>query len=322
MIKALGYETKRAIVSIDLCKITTNQELFDIVFDQSYSVAGRDFPVRMAYDEVIYVMEDIDAATDIVLSRKLEISGTKKSAIEYKADAVLEVLADLSEGKDDCEASAVDGKEGNSDKKDGKSDNKKAETEKNETKDKDEGGLVDLLVSKKKVDEEKEKKNDKLNLSGLLNVLDGIVDTPGRLLVMTSNHPDKLDDALTRPGRIDKVIKLGYLEPEEAIEMIKYYYPEEVVTMEQQSQMYRIISGYDIGDPAPALLGMTNPAAKRFTPAELEQYCAEFEDVDSLIDHCQMLIVHFVEKNLPPGIRRQVSVGGTVRYVHYQLSDE
>merc|ERR1719502_1569707 len=36
---------------------------------------------------------------------------------------------------------------------------------------------------------------DELNLAGLLNVLDGVVDTPGRLLVMTSNHPDKLDPA-------------------------------------------------------------------------------------------------------------------------------
>jgi hypothetical protein len=40
---------------------------------------------------------------------------------------------------------------------------------------------------------------------GLLNVLDGVVDTPGRIVVMTSNHPDKLDPALIRPGRINKV---------------------------------------------------------------------------------------------------------------------
>ena len=37
---------------------------------------------------------------------------------------------------------------------------------------------------------------DKLNLAGILNTLDGVVDTPGRLLVMTSNHPEKLDPAL------------------------------------------------------------------------------------------------------------------------------
>ena len=46
---------------------------------------------------------------------------------------------------------------------------------------------------------------------GLLNVLDGIVDTPGRIVIMTTNHPEALDAALIRPGRIDKKIYLGYM---------------------------------------------------------------------------------------------------------------
>ena len=37
---------------------------------------------------------------------------------------------------------------------------------------------------------------------GLLNVLDGIVDTPGRIVIMTTNLPEALDAALIRPGRI------------------------------------------------------------------------------------------------------------------------
>ena len=52
-------------------------------------------------------------------------------------------------------------------------------------------------------------KKDKLNLSGLLNVLDGVVDTPERILIMTTNHPERLDPALIRPGRIDKKILLA-----------------------------------------------------------------------------------------------------------------
>ncbi|KAJ1618158.1 hypothetical protein T492DRAFT_569693, partial [Pavlovales sp. CCMP2436] len=48
-----------------------------------------------------------------------------------------------------------------------------------------------------------------LNITGVLNVLDGVVDTPNRILVMTTNHPEKLDPALIRPGRIDKILYLG-----------------------------------------------------------------------------------------------------------------
>ena len=43
-------------------------------------------------------------------------------------------------------------------------------------------------------------KTDELDLSGVLNVLDGVVDCPERILVMTTNHPEKLDPALIRPG--------------------------------------------------------------------------------------------------------------------------
>lgn len=46
--------------------------------------------------------------------------------------------------------------------------------------------------------------SDDLNLAGLLNVLDGVVDTPGRLLVLSTNHPEMLDPALIRPGRINR----------------------------------------------------------------------------------------------------------------------
>lgn len=46
----------------------------------------------------------------------------------------------------------------------------------------------------------------KVTLAGLLNIIDGPVSHEGRVLVMTSNSPDKLDPALIRPGRIDKKI--------------------------------------------------------------------------------------------------------------------
>ena len=43
--------------------------------------------------------------------------------------------------------------------------------------------------------------------AGLLNVLDGVVDCPNRIVVLTTNHPEKLDPALIRPGRINKKVR-------------------------------------------------------------------------------------------------------------------
>ncbi|KAJ4323929.1 hypothetical protein N0V94_001573 [Neodidymelliopsis sp. IMI 364377] len=48
-----------------------------------------------------------------------------------------------------------------------------------------------------------------VTLSGLLNAIDGNASQEGRLLIMTSNDPDALDAALTRPGRIDKRVYFG-----------------------------------------------------------------------------------------------------------------
>merc|ERR1719337_534516 len=67
-------------------------------------------------------------------------------------------------------------------------------------------------------------KKDKLNLSGLLNVLDGVVDTPERIVVMTTNHPEILDPALIRPGRIDQKLLLGYMKWPNVVDMINHYY--------------------------------------------------------------------------------------------------
>jgi SpoVK/Ycf46/Vps4 family AAA+-type ATPase len=69
-----------------------------------------------------------------------------------------------------------------------------------------------------------EKQNDKITLSFLLNLFDGVLETPGRLVIMTTNFIDKLDKAFTRPGRIDICCKLGFANCEQIIEIIEHRY--------------------------------------------------------------------------------------------------
>ena len=58
-----------------------------------------------------------------------------------------------------------------------------------------------------------------VTLSGLLNVIDGVAASEGRILVMTTNHADKLDPALLRPGRVDMTINFGYTSEADIKEM-------------------------------------------------------------------------------------------------------
>lgn len=61
--------------------------------------------------------------------------------------------------------------------------------------------------------------SEKLDLGTMLNLMDGILETPGRIIVMTSNHPEKLDPALIRPGRIDLIVKFDYCDKSEIVEI-------------------------------------------------------------------------------------------------------
>lgn len=56
----------------------------------------------------------------------------------------------------------------------------------------------------------KDKNMSSLGLHDVLNVLDGLVATEGRLVIMTTNHRDKLDNALLRAGRVDREFELDY----------------------------------------------------------------------------------------------------------------
>ena len=48
-----------------------------------------------------------------------------------------------------------------------------------------------------------------VTFSGLLNALDGVASSEERLLFLTTNHVERMDAALVRPGRVDMTIRFG-----------------------------------------------------------------------------------------------------------------
>ncbi|CAG8902720.1 unnamed protein product [Penicillium egyptiacum] len=63
-----------------------------------------------------------------------------------------------------------------------------------------------------------------ITLSGLLNVIDGVAASEGRILIMTTNHVEKLDPALLRPGRVDMKITFGYASEADIKELFTSIY--------------------------------------------------------------------------------------------------
>ena len=48
-----------------------------------------------------------------------------------------------------------------------------------------------------------------VTFSGLLNALDGVASSEERIVFLTTNHIERLDEALIRPGRVDMTVRLG-----------------------------------------------------------------------------------------------------------------
>ncbi|KAF5253375.1 hypothetical protein FANTH_1692 [Fusarium anthophilum] len=84
---------------------------------------------------------------------------------------------------------------------------------------------------------------ESISLSGLLNAIDGVASHEGRILIMTTNKPESLDEALIRPGRVD--VQVGFKN----------------ATSAQASELfYRM---YEMSRNKPVPMSKTKPAASK-----------------------------------------------------------
>jgi chaperone BCS1 len=69
-------------------------------------------------------------------------------------------------------------------------------------------------------------KASKLSFSGLLNAIDGVAAGEGRLLFATTNHIERLDAALIRPGRIDRKLEVSYADRDQLRRIFVRFFPQ------------------------------------------------------------------------------------------------
>lgn len=163
-IKCLANETHRHIINVNLNNDITKIQLENLFFNEMIMVlnvsTGQNEKYFIPLDQRIYVLEDIDCQSELVMERNL----------------------------------------------------------------KDTTILPSHLVQTEKID-----------LSFLLNLLDGVLEIPGRIVVMTSNYPEKLDHALVRPGRIDVIADFKKCSRSTMIEMIEFFYDVELNEKDKKS---------------------------------------------------------------------------------------
>jgi chaperone BCS1 len=123
--------------------------------------------------------------------------------------------AGLSRREDDHADAPVEPKDGKSNK--GDKEGKSSATDPNNWK------VSDLARELRKHPAEGVKKEG-ISLSGLLNAIDGVASHEGRVLIMTTNKPESLDDALIRPGRVDLQVAFTNATRDQAQELFERMY--------------------------------------------------------------------------------------------------
>jgi len=177
-VKCLANETNRHIININLNNDITKTQFENLFFNEVINVlntsTGQTEKYSIPLDQRIYVLEDIDCQSDLVMERSLKLA-PKIDQLEEPHVTLLQSV---------------------------KTNPNKPDTYNNPT-----------PVG-----------SEKLDLSFLLNILDGVLEIPGRIVIMTSNYIDKLDHALIRPGRIDIIANFKKCMNKTLIEMMEFFY--------------------------------------------------------------------------------------------------
>ena len=119
----------------------------------------------------------------------------------------------------------------------------------------------------------KDQSNDLLNLSKMLNIIDGIPERTGQIIICCTNHPEKLDPALLRPGRVDCLIHFDKMTSENVLKMVTNYSGE-----------------ININKKYHKIIDKIKNCNKFWTPAEIFQICSKYEktkDILEFIIKCQ-----------------------------------
>ncbi len=77
-----------------------------------------------------------------------------------------------------------------------------------------------VFHERKKIDE-----SESVTFSGLLNAIDGVMSSEGRILFLTTNHKEVLDPALIRPGRVDVDVVIDNASRAQARNLFLRFFP-------------------------------------------------------------------------------------------------
>ena len=252
LIKCMANELKRHIINIHLSESMTKSQVETLFYSEQIHVTqnGKTETYTIPINKRIYVLEDVDCQCEIILDRENataeQILAKKNIELKKEVERLNFAVSELSSGRKMVM-----------------------------------GGNMSKMEETRK----DEQSNQKITLSFLLNLFDGVLETPGRITFMTTNFIDKLDKAFTRPGRIDVISKFGFADHSQLISIIEHRYDKKLT----EDQLTTIINNLH-----PCL-----------TPAEISRILFEnFSDLDGAL---QGLIDYMNEYNIKDQRKKELN---------------
>jgi hypothetical protein len=207
LVKAMANETKRHPFNFKFHEFLTQTQMNNLFFNERIHINDTSDTYIIPQNKRIYSIEEVDCMSDLVLDRGIKDKNIKKP----RSTAITKIQNETSVySSEKYEMDPFTELENSFILKD---------TVINEEVIND-NRAINL---QKKMDGLKNN-SEKLTLGFLLNLLDGVLEVPDRILVMTTNYPEKLDKALIRPGRIDLILDFKKTTRETIIDMFRHFY--------------------------------------------------------------------------------------------------
>lgn len=213
-VKSIANLTKRNIINVRLSEIKTKTCLKNLFCNETLSVINTSNNqlenFRVPINKRLYVIEDIDAMSELIRKREFQHHELEQ---KYNMIEELQNNQNLKTGDDKDLLNPGSSSWGRT--------NKECES----------GNIEEYLAGamqqesyQMQEDQKKKRNRDKVTFADILNILDGTLETPGRMICFTTNHLEVIDDALIRPGRIDMIIEFILADRNDIKNMFEKFY--------------------------------------------------------------------------------------------------
>ena len=260
-IKAIARELDRHIVNVnDIDKIKKVSDIKNIFYGDY--INGRHIPTHKR----LYVIDEFDKILDTI-SEKPVISNAAAAMNAMSANLLNGIMGmgmgmsgEAGSGVIVVDSDTSSCENGNGDGVGGNENGKRKATKKDDdgpAKGKQNGPASSLM-----------KQKSVINDADILTIMDGLVETSGRIIICTANDPSKISEPFKRPGRLDEHIEFTKCTRSMIVQLLELFY---CTTLSEEQ--------------AAKINNTENDIQFKYSPAEINKFCFNnLTNVDDVIN--------------------------------------